>query len=81
MEAAQQGRGRLDYFFLKFFFIVNKWTTDTSFIASLKYCYLEYLCCLLILGDPGADSGGEGKSKQALLAVLYFSSCLIFPPV
>ena len=58
-----------------------------------------------ILGDPGADSGGEGKSKRAekcgtkkskptvwnwsgktlspgaLLAVLFFSSCLIFPPV
>ena len=71
-----------------------------------------------ILGDPGADSGDEGKSKRAekygtkkskerrvlapirsqnggdcwnwssktlspgaLLAVLYFSSCHIFPPV
>ena len=40
-----------------------------------------------ILGDPGADKGGEGKSKRAekyiwnaLLAVLYFSSCHIFPP-
>ena len=50
-----------------------------------------------ILGDPGADSGDEGKSKRAekydtkkskerreepaLLAVLYFPSCHIFPPV
>ena len=67
-----------------------------------------------ILGDPGADNGGKGKSKRAgkygtkkvfwhqseartavtvwnwsgktlspgaLLAVLYFSSCHIFPPV
>ena len=59
-----------------------------------------------ILGDPGTDSGDEGKSKRAfwvligartaatvwnwsgktfspgvLLAVLYFSSCHIFPPV
>ena len=76
-----------------------------------------------IFGDPGADSGGEGKSKRAenmarrkvknggkaqkvfwhqsevrtvatvwnwsgktlspgaLLAVLYFSSCHVFPPV
>ena len=25
-----------------------------------------YKCCsVLILGDPGADSGGEGKSKRA----------------
>ena len=30
-----------------FFVIVNKWTPETSFIASLKYCYLEYPCCLL----------------------------------
>ena len=76
---------------------------------------MKYLTIILragiILGDPGADSGGEGKSKQAektqvfwhqseaktaatvwnwsgktlspgaLLAVLFFSSCLIFPPV
>ena len=33
--------------FFKFFFIVNKWTTETSFISSIKYCYLEYPCCLL----------------------------------
>ena len=65
---------------------------------------------VFILGDPGAESRGEGKSKQqknmarrkvkngeksaavwnwsgtdispgALLAVLYFSSRHIFPPV
>ena len=29
------------------FFIVNKWTTETSFISSIKYCYLQYPCCLL----------------------------------
>ena len=40
------GRGRLDYFFLNFF-IVKKWTTETSFISSIKYCYLQYRCCLL----------------------------------
>ena len=34
-------------FFIFYFFIVNKWTPETSFIASLKYCYLEYPCCLL----------------------------------
>ena len=38
---------RLLFFNFFFFFIVNKWTTETSFIASLKYCYPEYLCCLL----------------------------------
>ena len=80
------------------------------------YNYIKYI--ILILGDPGADSGDEGKSKRAekygtkkskerrvlapirsqnggdcwnwtsktlspgaLLAVLYFSSCHIFPPV
>ena len=33
--------------FFKIFFIVNKWTTETSFISSIKYCYLQYTCCLL----------------------------------
>ena len=33
--------------FLNIFFIVNKWTTETSFISSIKYCYLEYPCCFL----------------------------------
>ena len=33
--------------FFNIFFIVNKWTTETSFISSIKYCYLEYPCCLL----------------------------------
>ena len=42
VEAARQGRGRLDYFFFNIFFIENKWTTETSFISSIKYCYLEY---------------------------------------
>ena len=46
VEAARQGRGRLDYFFL-IFFIENKWTTETSFIPSIKCCYLQYLCYLL----------------------------------
>ena len=49
---------------------------------------------ILILGDPGADSGGKGKTKRsekngakkskerrALLAVLYFSSRHFFPTV
>ena len=34
-------------FFLKFFFYYKKWTTETSFISSIKYCYLQYQCCLL----------------------------------
>ena len=46
VEAARQGRGRLDYFFY-IFFIVNSWTTETSFISSIKYCYLQYPCRLL----------------------------------
>ena len=33
-------------FFFYVFFIVNIWTTETNFI-SIKYCYLQYLCCLL----------------------------------
>ena len=33
--------------FFSYFFIVNKWTTETSFISSIKYCYLQYPCCLL----------------------------------
>ena len=40
------GARKARYFF-QFFFIVNKWTTETSFISSIKYCYLEYPCCLL----------------------------------
>ena len=33
-----------------------------------------------ILGDPGADSGGEGKSRRSLLFfVPYFSARLDFP--
>ena len=34
-------------FFLIYFFIVNKWTTETSFICLIKYCYLQHPCCLL----------------------------------
>ena len=34
---------------------------------------------MLILGDPGADSGDEGKSKRA--EKCYFSSRHIFPPI
>ena len=44
MAGAREARVLL---FIYFFFIVNKWTPETSFIASLKYCYLEYPCCLL----------------------------------
>ena len=40
------GARKVRYFFL-IFFIVNKWTTETSFISSIKYCYLQYPCCLL----------------------------------
>ena len=29
-----------------------------------KLPYFNLHCCLVILGDPGADSGGEGKSKR-----------------
>ena len=47
----------------------------------------------IILGDPGADSGGEGKSKRAekmarrkvkngmLLPVFTFLGAIFFPPV
>ena len=35
-EAARQGPGGLDYFF-KYFFTVNKWTTETSFISIMKW--------------------------------------------
>ena len=40
------GARKARYFFL-IFFIVNKWTTETSFISWIKYCYLQYPCCLL----------------------------------
>ena len=26
------------------FFYCKKWTTETSFISSIKYCYLQYPC-------------------------------------
>ena len=42
---AGTGEARLFFFFL-FSFIVNIRTTETNFIA-IKYCYLQYLCCLL----------------------------------
>ena len=29
----------------------------------LRYRRLLQICCTHILGDPGADSGGKGKSK------------------
>ena len=32
-------------FFLSFFYC-EKWTTETSFISSIKY-YLQHRCCLL----------------------------------
>ena len=41
------GTGEARLLFFCIFFIVNKWTTETSFIRSIKYCYLQYLCCLL----------------------------------
>ena len=40
-------KARLLFFFNIYFFIVNKSTTETSFISSIKYCYLQYPCCLL----------------------------------
>ena len=40
------GTGEARLLFFSFFFC-NKWTTETSFITSIKYCYLQYLCCLL----------------------------------
>ena len=45
-SSAGAREARLLFFFI-FYFIVNKWTTETSFISSIKYCYLEYPCCLL----------------------------------
>ena len=41
------GTGEARLLFFCIFFIVNKWTTETSFICSIKYCYLQCLCCLL----------------------------------
>ena len=41
------GTGEARLLFFCIFFIVIKWTTETSFISSIKYCYLQYLCCLL----------------------------------
>ena len=41
------GTGEARLLFFPFFFYCNKWTTETSFITSIKYCYLQYLCCLL----------------------------------
>ena len=41
------GTGEARLLFFKFFFIENKWTTETSFIPSIKCCYLQYLCYLL----------------------------------
>ena len=40
---AGAGEARL-FFFI--FFYCEKWTTETSFISSIKY-YLQYRCCLL----------------------------------
>ena len=40
------GTGKARLFFFNIFFIVNIRTTETNFIA-IKYCYLQYLCCLL----------------------------------
>ena len=44
-SSAGAREARLLFFYI--FFIVNKWTTETSFISSIKYCYLQYRCCLL----------------------------------
>ena len=41
------GARKARLFFFYIFFIVNSWTTETSFISSIKYCYLQYPCCLL----------------------------------
>ena len=41
------GTGEARLLFFWYFFIVNKWTTETSSIRSIKYCYLQYVCCLL----------------------------------
>ena len=41
------GTGEARLLFLGIFFIINKWSTKTSFICSIKYWYLQYLCYLL----------------------------------
>ena len=41
------GARKARLFFFIIFFIVNSWTTETSFISSIKYCYLQYPCRLL----------------------------------
>ena len=35
-----------------------------SVVSGWRNIYAYVICCV-ILGDPGADSGGEGKSKRA----------------
>ena len=53
-DSEQSGSGpagareaRLLFFYI--FFIVNKWTTETSFISSIKYCYLEYRAVYFVI--------------------------------
>ena len=46
-QSGAAGAGEARLLFLNIFFLVNKWTTETSFISSIKYCYLEYPCCFL----------------------------------
>ena len=35
------GTGEARLLFFSFFFYCNKWTTETSFITSIKFCYLQ----------------------------------------
>ena len=41
-ESSPAGAREARFFFKIFFFTVNKWTTETSFISRINYCYLQY---------------------------------------
>ena len=46
-EIYSDTESEVGFSFYYFYFFGNKWTTETSFISSIKYCYLQYLGGLL----------------------------------
>ena len=48
-ESSPAGAREARFLFFKIFFIDNKGTTETSFISSIKCCYLQYLCCYFVI--------------------------------
>ena len=59
---------------------MQKQQTAANISCGESFKDLRDLCESNILGDPGADSGGKGKTKRAEKN-LYFSSRQIFLPV